>query len=326
MLSDIQVSSLFTIMPQKIDGVYVQNKISKADNQNQTNKAFTEKWNATKQSESDEYDIWKTRQQEWYLQLYGYQSEEKLAQVLHKDKLILDAGCGLGYKAAWFSRLAPNSLVVAMDFSDSIYRVAERYKEYPNLIFVQGDIADTNFKDEIFNFINCDQVLHHTESPPNTLSEFYRIAKQDADLNTYVYAKKALPRELLDDYFRHASKQMDHAEIWELSKQLTELGKCLSELNIAIDVPHIPALGINGGKQDIQRFIYWNFLKCFWNHELGWDQSVAVNFDWYSPSNAFRYNKTEFLEMCQKSGWENVFLHSEDACHSGRFFKYVKKD
>jgi len=24
-----------------------------------------------------------------------------------------------------------------------------------------------------------------------------------------------------------------------------------------------PELGIKGGKYDLQRFIYWNFLKCF---------------------------------------------------------------
>ena len=38
----------------------------------------------------------------------------------------------------------------------------------------------------------------------------------------------------------------------------------------------------------IQRFIYWNFLKCFWNEQLGKETSLVTNFDWYSPSNARR--------------------------------------
>ena len=49
----------------------------------------------------------------------------------------------LGYKAAWFARLAPDSLVVCMDFSDAIFSATERYQDYPNIVFVKGDIANT---------------------------------------------------------------------------------------------------------------------------------------------------------------------------------------
>lgn len=114
---------------------------------------------------------------------------------------------------------------------------------------------------------------------------------------------------------------MPHADIWEMSKQLTTLGKQLAELNVELDFPDIPALGIRGGKQDLQRFIYWNFIKCFWNESMGEEVSVSTNFDWYSPSNAFRYNKDEFLTMCAEAGWKSEFLHSEEACWSGRFHK-----
>jgi hypothetical protein len=102
------------------------------------------------------------------------------------------------------------------------------------------------------------------------------------------------------------------------------LGKVLSDLNVTIDIPDMPALAIKGGRQDLQRFIYWNFIKCFWNDNFGWDASVMANFDWYSPSNAFRYNREEFLQMCGEAGWSNSFLHSEEACWSGCFSK--KKD
>ena len=51
--------------------------------------------------------------------------------------------------------------------------------------------------------------------------------------------------------------------MWDFSEQMTILGKKLSDLNIEIDVPDIPFLSIKGGKYDIQRFIYWNFIKMF---------------------------------------------------------------
>jgi len=96
----------------------------------------------------------------------------------------------------------------------------------------------------------------------------------------------------------------------------------LSELNVSIDVPDIPLLGIkNGGVIDIQRFIYWNFIKCFWNEDLGRVTSVATNYDWYSPSSATRFSVEEFLQYATDNKLETVFLHSEEACHSGRFKK-----
>ena len=315
------IERLFEGVPTRIEGVCVISRDSQHDNQSHTNAAFSEKWLALSQGESDEEEAWKRMQLDWYLKLYGYADEAELASALRKCSFVLDAGCGLGYKAAWFARLAPECTVIAMDFSDAVFRAAHRYGDLKNMIFVKGDIAATGFRTATIDLVSCDQVLHHTESPPHTLGEFHRIATSSGTLNTYVYAKKALPRELLDDHFRHASKDMSHEEIWDMSKGLTELGRRLSELKITMDFPDIPGLGIRGGPQDLQRFFYWNFIKCFWNESMGEELSISTNFDWYSPSNAFRYRKEEFLGMCQKAGWSNSFLHSEEACWSGRFYK-----
>ncbi|NEZ58821.1 class I SAM-dependent methyltransferase [Adonisia turfae] len=304
-----------------LNGVYVSSVDHQlSENQAQTNNAFSEKWTNTHQQDTDSA-TWKLHQFEWYMTLYGFEDEQHLQRWISKRRVILDAGCGLGYKAAWFAKMNPEAIVVAMDYSDSIFQAHERYQGQPNMIFVKGDIANTHFKDGLFDFINCDQVLHHTDSPPKTLKEFHRISSQDVYLNTYVYKKKALPRELLDEYFREYSKQLDNEQIWELSKQLTQLGKTLTDLNITIDVPDIPALGIKGGKQNLQRFFYWNFIKCFWNENLGLETSINCNFDWYSPSNAWRYSQQEFLDMLEETGFKSEYLHCEEACHSGRFVK-----
>ena len=106
-----------------------------------------------------------------------------------------------------------------------------------------------------------------------------------------------------------------------MSEQLTELGKRLSELNLTINVPSIPLLGILGGEMDIQRFIYWNFLKCYWNKDLGVETSISVNYDWYAPTNAERYSKGQFMQMVKNSGLIEREFHTEEACHSGRFMK-----
>ena len=161
----------------------------------------------------------------------------------------------------------------------------------------------------------------HTQVPEKTFAELSKITSKRGEFACYFYAKKALPRELLDDYFRVKCSDMSSEELWEMSEQLTELGKRLSELNVRIEVPAIPALGIKAGMYDIQRFVYWNFLKCFWNEELGWDNSLSGNFDWYSPSNAKRFSRDEVELLADVNQMKNVSFHEEEACYSGRWRK-----
>ena len=210
-----------------------------------------------------------------------------------------------------------------MDFSEAAEIAANTYTDTSNLVFVKGDISNTKLKQNTIDYVSCDQVIHHTSDVSRTYRELVRIMKPGAELAVYVYAKKALPRELLDDYFRDASKNISHEKMKDFSEQLTTLGKRLSELNIDVDIPDLPLLGIKGGKMDIQRFIYWNFLKCFWSSELGWSTSVATNYDWYSPSNAFRYSQEEFLAFAKNNNLDTLFLHTEEACHTGRFKKNI---
>ena len=313
--------SLFENNIQYHDGVYINQNTSNFENQLQTNDVFSDKWSKFFEEEIKKQDRVFEFQKKWYLDLYGFENEDSLSYYLTDKAIILDAGCGLGYKAKWFSELSPKSIVIGMDFSDSIYHAKKKYSDSENLFFVKGDIANTNIKEKSIDYVNCDQVIHHTEDPASTLDEFSRILKNSKEIALYVYAKKALPREILDDHFRELTKKTSKKDMWDFSEQMTILGKKLSDLNIEIDVPDIPLLSIKGGKYDIQRFIYWNFIKCFWNGDLGHENSVSTNYDWYAPSNADRFSKDEFLKFVKNAGLKENYFHSEEACYSGRFKK-----
>ena len=88
-----------------------------------------------------------------------------------------------------------------------------------------------------------------------------------------------------------------------------------------VEVPNIPLLNIKKGKYDIQRFIYWNFIKCFYNKEWDIEANNIVNYDWYSPSNAKRYSEKEFKSIINHNNFSIDFFHQEEACFSGRFAK-----
>ena len=231
--------------------------------------------------------------------------------------MIIDAGCGKGYKAAWFAKLSPYSTVIGVDFSTSVFEAANRYKNIENLYFIRSDIANMPINESCADFVNCDQVVHHTPDPPKTIKEFRRVLKKGMILSNYVYAKKALPRELLDEHFRSASHNLTDDQLWSLSEKLTELGKLLSDLKITIDFPDIKELGIKGGTRSSK--IFTGIFKCFWNEDYGFEGSVSCIFAWYDTYIDFRYSREEFLAMSKNARFENTFLHAEEACYSGLF-------
>lgn len=296
---------------------FEKSSIDKADNQAQTSDIFSDKW--LEAAEYQTIEKMYSFQLDWFLKLYGFESKEHLKDFLKDKHTIVDTGCGLGYKAAWFAELAPHATVLGIDISDAIDVAAKNYAHLPNLYFFRGDIANTGLKNGVIDFTVCDQVIMHTEIPKQTFKHLCDITSLNGEFACYVYSKKALPRELVDDYFRKATHSIPNNKMWELSTQLTELGKTLSDLKVSFNCPDIPVLGIKGGTYDIQRFIYWNFLKCFWKEDWGFELSRSTNYDWYAPSNAKRFSKEEFLKMSHNNMMELTFLHQEEACYSGRF-------
>ena len=156
-----------------------------------TNEAFSEKWEAFANEDAENQGILQEFQKKWFLELYGFESEKQLANYLNKFSVIVDAGCGLGFKSEWFASLAPNSTIIGIDYSEAS-RIASRRLagKNDNLIFAKGDIADTRLPDHSVGIVICDQVIMHTQDPTETLKEFSRIISNDGKIFCYWYRKK----------------------------------------------------------------------------------------------------------------------------------------
>lgn len=286
------------------------------EGQLQTRDAFSNKW-ARIDYQSQDFEKIVSSHKEWFLELYGFSSEAELARALRSSPVILDAGTGMGHKAAWFAELASDSLVLAADISDSVEVAAQHFRQIPNLVFLQCDIGDLSLFDSgLFDYVVCDQVIHHTADPAATFRELVRVAKPAGRLSVYVYRKKALPRELLDDHFRELSRSLTDSQLMDLSGQLTQLGRLLSGIDEELDFPAVPLLGIEGGKMSVQRFLYWNFLKCFWNEELGENTSTLANYDWYAPCQATRYSEEEFRAWIDEARLDVLHFHELPSSYS----------
>ena len=139
-----------------------------------------------------------------------------------------------------------------------------------------------------------DQVLHHTKNTETSFKYLTKFLTKNGHISIYVYNKKAPIREFADDYIRSKTTKMSESECVEFSKDMTVLGKSLSKLKKSVIIPRdIKLLNIKAGKYDVQRFIYWHFLKCFWAEDDDFQRSVGVNFDWYYPKYAYRHTPQE---------------------------------
>ena len=82
----------------------------------------------------------------------------------------------------------------------------------------------------------------------------------------YVYRQKGPVREFADDYIRCIVSPQPADEAWATLRPLTRLAQSLAELETTVEVAEdIPYLGIPAGEHDVQRLLYWHFLKIFWN-------------------------------------------------------------
>ncbi|MGE4396415.1 MAG: hypothetical protein AB7D34_03030 [Sulfurimonas sp.] len=71
-----------------IDNNFIHIKSSsEAKNQQQTNEAFSEKW--TEYENTNEKDKFYIMQKEWYLKLYGFENENKLAKFYLQKNIYL---------------------------------------------------------------------------------------------------------------------------------------------------------------------------------------------------------------------------------------------
>jgi SAM-dependent methyltransferase len=249
----------------------------------------------------------------WYLERFHFGTVEKLAEFLKGKRFVLDAGTGHGRDAEMF---ASNSTanVFGVDISYGIYNAHRDLNHVANLHFIQADLTRLPFPTEFFDFISCDQVIHHTPDTHQSFKALLRHLAPGGCIGIYVYKVKAPIREFCDDFVRETTVKMTPEECFKFSEAITKFGKSLSDLNVEIDVPEdIPILGIKAGKHNLQRFIYWNVFKCYWNDTMDWHSNVITNFDWYHPLHAHRHTPEEVRGWFESAGLEIVSFDVADS-------------
>lgn len=249
-----------------------------------------------------------TMYRQWYLKRYGYGTLSNLKKFLADKQNILEAGCGLARDSKMFAELNPGANIVAMDQSPSAIATAlKTLKRFKNCEVLERDI--TNFRQYAgrFDFISCDQVLHHTPDPNKTLKHLLEKLKPDGVINFSVCRKKNKYRDLVDDLIMAWAAKRSPEEVWQFAETVTQWGKALHKLGI-------DNVQFEGQKyQHLQRFVHNNVFRCWYNPTIKFALSVSSNYDWFSGNPRFNSKEVRTTILKKLSPHKILRFHEDDA-------------
>lgn len=280
----------------------MDNTTTKTDTKQQklTNKTFSDKWSRFKyyglEPGHDKFLF------EWYCKKLNVLNIDALKQFYREKKSVLEVGSGSGFNTQFIAQNTPGD-VVALDISDAAFTTFQNTRRLSNCHVIQADLMDAPLRDESFHFIIADGVLHHTPDTKKAMYALYSKVKPGGQFFFYLYRKMGAAKQFCDQFIRSDFTKLTPDECYTACKGLTELGRELSRLNVKITLERgVPILGIPPGEHDVQRLLYYNFVKCFWNDAFDFETNNMVNFDWYHPHHAWQHTEEEVRNWLNELG------------------------
>lgn len=274
----------------------------------QKNKSFKDKWENNPELAFQGTQDENSEILSWILTRNGFKTLSQWKEKLSTCHRILDAGCGNGRVTALLSKIAESGTdIVAID-NNSVPTARKNLSELKNVKVLQKDLLEDLSSLGRFDYIYCQEVLHHTSDPQGAFRNLVELLSASGEISIYVYKRKAPAREFVDEYIRDEIKDFDYEKASFHCSQMAEFGRSLSNVKQKVHVPSVDILKIEAGEYDVQRLIYHFFFKCFWNDELSEEANSAINYDWYHPQLASKHS------LAEVEGW--FFVNGLRITHS----------
>jgi SAM-dependent methyltransferase len=124
-----------------------------------------------------------------------------------QDKVVLDAGCGMGRYLRVAAGLDPR-LLVGVDLSGAVRAARDATAGLPNVAIVQGDLLRPPFADGCFDLIYSLGVMDHTPDPKAAFFALARLLAPGGRIVVWVYQKERALLEWIKNSQRAISTRM----------------------------------------------------------------------------------------------------------------------
>ncbi len=214
-----------------------------------------------------------------------------------EGKVILDAGCGTGYKSLILAEANPGAKIVGVDISEKSIELAKerlRYHGFETAEFYCLSIEDLPTLDWKFDYINNDEVLYVVPDPIAALQAMKSVLKPEGIIRTnYHSSKQRYPYFQIQEFLKKMGV-MD-TEPQELAVELARATmRALQEQVFVKETTWKPTF-----ETDDQRVL----MNCLIRGDRGYNISEMFS--------ALRNVDLEFISMVNWRQWELSNLFKE---------------
>jgi SAM-dependent methyltransferase len=221
-----------------------------------------------------------------------------------QDKIILDAGCGMGR----FLKLGAafgSQEIIGVDLSRAVEAAYLNTRHLPNAHVVQGDIMKLPFQ-PCFDYIFSIGVLQFLPDPRRGFQNLTRLIKPEGRVSIWVYSQEnnQFASRILTPFRQLITSRLPHSVLYFISRVLGLI------LYIGLQLVYRPAnewkyLNKIGPKLPKNEYLYYSSRLSY--HEI-----TSVIFDHLVPQLVVYLSKTELIDWFEKENLTQVEISSRN--------------
>lgn len=217
-----------------------------------------------------------------------------------KDKVILDAGCGTGYKSLVLAEANPGAKVVGIDISEESIKLAQQRLEhhgFDNAEFHVLSLQELPKLDYQFDYINCDEVLYLFPDLATALQGMISVLKPNGIIRSNLHSSiQRFP------YFR-AQKVFTMMGLMDENPEDLEMGIVVETMKALKDNVELKARTWNSNKYEGENGKEGILMNYLFQGDKG-----------YTISDMFMALKAadlEFISMVNWRQWDLINLFKD---------------
>lgn len=218
--------------------------------------------------------------------------DSQLSEKELRNKLILDAGCGMGR----YTRVAGamGGEILGVDLSPSILKAYQKTKDNPCAHVMQADLLHLPFREKQFDIIYSLGVLHHTPDPRRAFLNLSHCLNEGGVMGIWVYGTAGKFRDfktnpLRDERRKYVTSDTAKRIHWLVVSAREFLSNTVRLVTTRMNLPFLyllcyPLAAL--GKIPLLKYLTASVHR-------NWRVRLQENFDWFSPRYQSHHTKEE---------------------------------
>jgi len=233
--------------------------------------------------------------------------DSQLSKEDFKDKVILDAGCGMGRYTKVVGIMGRE--VVGVDISQSVVKAYLVTHDNPSIHILQGNILHLPFREKQFDIIYSLGVLHHTPNAKQSFLNLVRYLKHGGFISVWVYGTTGNFSDFKTNPLR---KERQHYVKNDIVKRMHWRMVYVREvffntIRLVTTRMYVPLLYLLCyplavlGRVPLLKYVTASVHQS-------WRVRVQENFDWLSPQYQSHHTKEEIRDWFREAQVEELSI------------------